>query len=206
MTGNVADAHTSPIAAVIYRAEDDVDTLLAEFAFARLRAGDRLGGIVQRNIKDASGRKLDMQLVDLMTGHTIGISQPLGSGAGSCKLDPTGLADSSQAVQRAIASGANLVVINKFSKQEASGRGLRNEFADVIVAGLPLLTAVPEKCADAWREFTGDQAAALPCGHDAVEAWWREIIAQTRPASLCPPFDRSSAPTEDRDWLWATIC
>lgn len=165
------------IAAVIYRSDDDVDSLLADFAAERLRAGDRLGGLVQRNIKDASGRRIDMQVIDLMTGAAIGISQTLGGGAGSCKLDAAGLADSAQAVTRAIAGGVALVVINKFSKQEATGQGLRAEFAETIVAGLPLLTAVPEKCAEAWRDFIGEAGTELPCSRDALDAWWRDTAA-----------------------------
>ncbi|MCG6207441.1 DUF2478 domain-containing protein [Rhodopseudomonas sp. HC1] len=165
------------IAAVIYRGDDDVDSLLADFAAERVRAGDRLGGLVQRNVKDATGRRIDMQVIDLMTGAAIGISQTLGGGAGSCKLDAAGLADSAQAVTRAIAGEVALVVINKFSKQEATGQGLRAEFAETIMAGLPLLTAVPEKCAEAWRAFVGDASTELPCNRAALDAWWRDAAA-----------------------------
>lgn len=193
-----SSAEAPRIAAIVYRAEDDVDTLLADFAFGRIAAGDRLGGIVQRNVKDAAGKKIDMQLIDLMTDEAIGISQTLGSGSGSCKLDASGLAASAQAVTRAVANGAALVVINKFSKQEATGHGLRNEFAEAIVAGRPLLTAVPEKCADAWRAFIGDEGAMLPCHREAIEAWW----AGTAPR-LTPPATGNAS---DDDWLWKTIC
>jgi nucleoside-triphosphatase THEP1 len=177
MTQTPPETDAPRIAAIIYRATDDADGLLADFAMARLEAGDRLGGIVQRNIKDGSGRRIDMQAIDLMTGQAIGISQTLGGGAGSCKLDASGLADSAQAVARAIADGVTLVIINKFSKQEATGHGLRSEFAETIVAGRPLLTAVPEKCLDAWRDFIGDQGVELPCTRDAVDAWWRDAKA-----------------------------
>lgn len=165
------------IAAVIYRGDEDVDSLLADFASDRLRAGERLGGLVQRNVKDGTGRRIDMQLIDLMTGAAIGISQTLGGGAGSCKLDAAGLAESAQAVTRAITANVALVVINKFSKQEATGQGLRAEFAETIVAGLPLLTAVPEKCAEAWRDFTGEAGIELPCERAAIDGWWREAAA-----------------------------
>ncbi|MBI5132764.1 MAG: DUF2478 domain-containing protein [Rhodopseudomonas palustris] len=205
MTQTVPEAD-APIAAIVYGADDDVDSLLAAFAFDRLRAGDRLGGIVQRNIKDATGRRIDMQLIDLMTGEAIGISQTLGGGAGSCKLDAAGLADSAQAVSRAVAADVALVVINKFSKQEATGHGLRSEFAEAIVAGRPLLTAVPEKCADAWRDFVGEAGTELPCRRDALDAWWR-AAAPGDAASLCgDPGSRSTdRPPDDRDWLWQTI-
>ncbi|WP_347337178.1 DUF2478 domain-containing protein [Bradyrhizobium lablabi] len=65
--------------------------------------------------------------------------------------------------------------MNKFSKQEASGRGLRDEFADAIIAGVPLLTAVPEKCHAACRTFTRDVGTTLLCERQVVEGWWRDI-------------------------------
>ncbi|WP_247783902.1 DUF2478 domain-containing protein [Bradyrhizobium sp. 170] len=37
-------------------------------------------------------------------------------------------------------------MFNKFSKQEASRQDLRDELADAIISGVPLLTGVPEKC------------------------------------------------------------
>ena len=103
MTSDFQDINPNHLAAVLYRPEDDVDTLLADFAGALLRDGERLGGIVQRNLKDETGRSNGMHVIDLSTGRQISICQPLGSGATACKLDPAGLAEASLAVSRAIA-------------------------------------------------------------------------------------------------------
>ncbi|WKA32203.1 DUF2478 domain-containing protein [Bradyrhizobium roseum] len=179
MTADVDDfSPTHHLAAVLYRPEDDVDALLAEFADTLLRDGERVGGIVQRNLKDDAGRSAGMLVVDLLTGREISICQPLGRGATACKLDPAGLAEASLAVSRAIAGDATLIIVNKFSKQEAAGHGLRSELAEAIIAGGPVLTAVPEKCLDAWREFTGDRSTILPCAPHVVADWWREVSAQ----------------------------
>ena len=113
----------------------DITTLLGN-ARAFRRAVDAL-------VNPWAGKKIDMQLVDLISGKAIGISQTLGSGAAACKLDASGLAEAAQAVTRAVQSEVELVIINKFSKQEAGGHGLRGEFAEAIMAGRPLLTAVP---------------------------------------------------------------
>ena len=83
------------------------------------------------------------------------------------------IAEAAQAVTRAVQSEVELVIINKFSKQEAGGQGLRSEFAEAIMAGRPLLTAVPQSCVEAWGDFIGDQSATLACTPEAVEAWWR---------------------------------
>ena len=175
MTADFQDINPNHLAAILYRPEDDVDGLLADFAGALLRDGERIGGIVQRNLKDETGRSNGMHVIDLMTGGEISICQPLGSGATACKLDPAGLAEASLAVSRAIAGDVALIIVNKFSKQEAAGHGLRDELAEAIIAGGPVLTAVPEKCLDAWKDFTGDRSTTLLCAPRVVEEWWREV-------------------------------
>jgi molybdate transport system ATP-binding protein len=178
MVAQVLDLDPNRLAAVLYGPEDDVDTLLADFASDLLGAGERIGGIVQRNLKDEGGRQVGMQVIDLMTGHKIRICQALGRGASACKLDPAGLAEASLAVTRAIEHEVALIIVNKFSKQEAAGHGLRSELAAAVVAGSAVLTAVPEKCVEAWTEFTGDRGTTLLCARRTVEAWWREVSAR----------------------------
>ena len=204
MISDIHDINPNHLAAILYRPEDDVDTLLADFADALLRDGERIGGIVQRNLKDAAGRPNGMHVIDLMTGANISICQPLGAGAMACKLDPAGLAEASLAVSRAIAEDIALVIVNKFSKQEAAGHGLRGELADAIIAGGPVLTAVPEKCFDAWKEFTGDRGTTLLCARHVVEEWWHEVslrragaraAMQAAGPAASAPISRSSHPT-----------
>jgi molybdate transport system ATP-binding protein len=202
MTSDFQDINPNHLAAILYRPEDDVDALLADFADALLRDGVHLGGIVQRNLKDEAGRSNGMHVIDLTTGRQISICQPLGSGAMACKLDPAGLAEASLAVSRAIAEDAALIIVNKFSKQEAAGHGLRGELAEAIIAGAPVLTAVPEKCFDAWKEFTGDRGTTLLCARHVVEEWWREVSrrragaqAALQAAAASDATFRSSRPT-----------
>jgi molybdate transport system ATP-binding protein len=204
MTTDFFDIDPNRLAAVLYQPEDDVDTLLADFASDLLRGGRRLGGIVQRNLKDSAGRSTGMKAVDLLSSREISICQPLGSGATACKLDPGGLAEAALAVTRAINADVELIVINKFSKQEAAGHGLRSEFAEAILAGIPVLTAVPEKCFEAWVAFTGDRGTTLLCARYVIEGWWQEISSRMAPIRNHMPFpttdhaaftSRSSRPT-----------
>lgn len=162
------------LAAVIYRPEDDVDSLLAGFATGLLEQGRRVGGVVQRNRKGTCGPVKLMEVVDLGTGQVIPICQNLGPGAVSCHLDTGGLADAALAVQHAIAQKVELVVINKFGKTEAEGRGLRGELAMAVAAGLPVLTGVPWRFYDAWCDFTGGYGTTLLCEQHVVADWWQE--------------------------------
>jgi molybdate transport system ATP-binding protein len=202
MNADFHDINPNHLAAILYRPEDDVDALLADFASARSRGGERIGGIVQRNVKDEAGRPNGMLVIDLLTGREISICQTLGRGAAACKLDPAGLAEASLAVSRAIADDVALIIVNKFSKQEAAGHGLRSELAEAIIAGAPVLTAVPEKCLDAWKDFTGDRGTTLLCAAHVVEEWWREVSlrragadAAMQATALSAPIFRSSRPT-----------
>jgi molybdate transport system ATP-binding protein len=187
MTLQPLDVDPNRLAAVLYRPADDIDTLLADFVGDLVRVGERIGGIVQRNGKDKAGRLISMKVIDVMTGEEISICQSLGRGASACKLDPAGLAEASSAVARAVESDVALIVVNKFSKQEAAGRGLRSELADAIVAGIPVLTAVPDQCIDAWMEFTGNRGTTLLCARYVVEGWWREVSARQSPVRDTAP-------------------
>jgi nucleoside-triphosphatase THEP1 len=189
-TGNL---HPLNLAAIVYRPADDVDGLLADFAGSLARRGHRLGGIVQRNTKGERGQRERMEVIDLMTGKAVRICQYLGKDAAACKLNPAGLAEAATLVTRAVAAGVELVVVNKFSKQEAAGHGLRAEIADAVTAGLPLLTAVSDNCYDAWMRFTAGFGTTLLCERRIVEDWWEErsmrarlarIAAQSREAAI----------------------
>jgi molybdate transport system ATP-binding protein len=175
--------HPLTLAAIVYRPADDVDSLLARFADGLIRRGHQLGGVVQRNTKDDRGLRERMEVIDLMTGKAVRICQFLGNGAAACKLNPAGLAEAATAVTRAVEAGVELVIVNKFSKQEASGRGLRAEIAGAVMAGFPLLTAVSDNCYEAWKSFTGGFGTTLLCERRIVEDWWEEM--SIRAARAC---------------------
>jgi molybdate transport system ATP-binding protein len=176
--------HPLNLAAIVYRPADDADDLLAHFAADLIRRGHRLGGIIQRNTKGESGQRERMEVIDLMTGKAVRLCQDLGKDAAACKLNPAGLAEAATLVTRAIAAGVELVVVNKFSKQEAAGRGLRAEIAEAATAGLPLLTAVSDSCYGAWMSFTGGFGTTLLCERRVVDHWWEEMSARTRCARI----------------------
>ncbi|MFA5951711.1 MAG: DUF2478 domain-containing protein [Hyphomicrobium sp.] len=187
--------HLSKLAAIIYRSgEDDVDVLIGSFAADLICEGHRIGGVVQQNGNGNGGPRDLMTMIDLMTGRAIPICQTLGPGAQSCKLDPSGIAEAAVSVSRAIAESVELVIVNKFSKQEAAGGGLRAEIAEAVVAGLPILTAVPDKCYDAWIQFTGGFGTTLACERRVIDAWWREMSGRESRRRVLEKFNQRIAP------------
>lgn len=160
------------IAAVVYKPTDNIEALLARAARALSEQGVRLGGVLQHDIATVIEDPCAMQLENLETGESIPLSQELGRGSVSCRVDPDALARGSMAVRGAIERGVDLVIINKFGAQEVSGAGLRDEMAETVVAGIPLLTAVGERFLPEWKAFTGDDGALLAPTLDAILHWW----------------------------------
>ncbi|MDY0048228.1 MAG: DUF2478 domain-containing protein, partial [Thauera propionica] len=50
--------------------------------------------------------------------------------------------------------------------------GLRDEMAETVLAGVPLLTAVGERFLDDWKAFTGGEGVLLPPRLEPILAWW----------------------------------
>lgn len=164
-----------PIAAVIYPADYNPSPLLAEFAEALKADGVRLVGAVQYDNGPMETCGIEFEV--LPTGQRMGLSQDLGSGSNACRLDPNAMADAAALIKQGINEGAQLAIFNKFGAQEAGGDGLRAEMIDAVVAGIPLITAVPERFTSEWTEFTGGESTALPMNADALLEWWKALNA-----------------------------
>ena len=163
------------VAAVLYDRSAPVDRLLAAVARELALSGVRVGGLVQHNIRRSADAPCVIDLEDVTSGERYRITQDLGCGSDSCSLDAAMLAEASVAVRNAVAAQAELVIVNKFGTQEATGHGLRDEIGQVVAAGIPLLTAVGDRYLEQWREFTGGEAVLLPASLPAVLEWWAKI-------------------------------
>jgi hypothetical protein len=163
--------HLLNLAAIVYRPEEDADSLLRDFAIELIHKGHQIGGLVQRNEKNDQHPHGAMELIDLMTRRVFPISQ-----AGrDCKLDPGALANAALAIGRALDAGVELVIVNKFSTQEAAGKGLRYELATAVATGLPVLTAVPEKHFSAWQALTGGFGTTMASERTLIDDWRQRI-------------------------------
>lgn len=167
-----------PIAAIVYSPSDNVEALLLQAARALAEQGVKLGGVLQHDIACAVEDPCAMELEDLASGERFPLSQDLGSGSEACRIDPGSLAHAAMRVRAAIEGGAELVLINKFGTQEATGSGLRTEMGMVVLAGVPLLTAVGGRFLPEWEHFTGGGATLLEPTLESVLAWWAGVQAQ----------------------------
>ncbi|HRK42016.1 MAG TPA: DUF2478 domain-containing protein [Gemmobacter sp.] len=150
----------------------ETDRLLASVA-ARLQGqGVALAGAVQFNVD--CGDECEMEVQVLPDGPVIGISQSLGPGSQGCRLD-AGALETAVAEVAARMAGARLLIVNKFGKHEAEGRGFRALIAEALAAGVPVLLGVNAMNMQAFQEFAGDLAE--PVLPDTLDAWLAEVLA-----------------------------
>ncbi|MFI4936706.1 MAG: DUF2478 domain-containing protein [Caulobacterales bacterium] len=161
---------------MIYDEGVEADRLLTQCARRLAEAGFRLGGVVQSNPRRPDRRRCDMRLTDLLGGAEIEISQDLGGGAGACRLDPGALARASLLVERAVAADVDLVIVNKFGKQEAQGGGLRSALAGALTSEIPVLLGVSSLNLDAFSAFAGGAFTRLEPDQDAIVAWCQNAL------------------------------
>lgn len=129
--------------------------------------GLRLAGTFALETEDPS---CDMLLQVLPDGPVIRINQNLGRQAKGCRLNGGAL---EQAVMEVSvrANGAQVLVVNKFGKLEAAGRGYVPLIADALERGLPVLIGVSALNLADLLAFAGDLACELPEDPVAIADW-----------------------------------
>lgn len=100
------------------------------------------------------------------------ISVDLGPGVTGCRLNPEALEDAVMVVESRLAT-AHALIVNKFGKQEAAGRGLVAAIGEAAARGLPILVGVSPEWRAAFEEFADGGAVMLPADEDDVMDWLR---------------------------------
>lgn len=149
------------------------DAVLTEVAARLLAEGVPVAGAVQSNT--GCDIHCDMDVRVLPDGPVIRISQRLGAGSSGCRLDAGALEVAVMEVAARLA-GARLLVVNKFGKHEAEGRGFRQMLADVAGDGVPVLIGINSMNRQAFFDFAGDLAEEVAPEH-ALD-WARLVVAE----------------------------
>ena len=160
------------LATITLPGRGETDRLLASVA-ARLQGqGVALAGAVQFNLD--CGDECEMEVQVLPDGPVIGISQSLGPGSQGCRLD-AGALEAAVAEVAARMAGARLLIVNKFGKHEAEGRGFRGLIGSALEGGMPVLIGVNAMNMQAFQAFAGEMAE--PVLPDTLDAWLAEVLA-----------------------------
>lgn len=159
-------------------APGEADRLLARLAADLAAAGLRVAGALQQNTDRGADCACDMDVIVLgEEDRPIRISQSLGAGSTGCRLDAGALETAAARVSARLA-GAELLIVPKFGRQEAFGRGFRPVIADAVAEGLPVLLHVPAEQRAAFAGFGGELAVHLPA--DAMSEWCLAQVMRTR--------------------------
>ncbi len=75
----------------------------------------------------------------------------------------------------------DLVIVNRFGKDEAEGRGFRAVFEKACELDIPVLTVVREAYLPEWRAMTGSARNELPAEAAQLENWLAARLS--RPAA-----------------------
>lgn len=162
------------LAHVSIEGRGQTDLFLMAVAAHLAAQGLRLAGTVQSNLLRPGRAKCDMDLRVLPDGPVVRISEDRGREARGCILDSGALEQTVLEVERRLA-GADLLIINKFGKREAEGKGLVPVIAAALDLDIPVLVGVNGLNLPLFLDFCGGQATALPADLDQVLGWCRIV-------------------------------
>ncbi len=148
----------------------DVDGLLQSVATSVMAKGGRPAGTAQVNTDCGNGGLCDMDVIVLPDGPSIRISQDLGPAARGCRLDPDAL-ERAVALVQARLPDSDCLIVNKFGKHEADGRGFRPVIADAIALDLPVLVGLNALNEAAFHSFVAETAERLDPAQDVLTNW-----------------------------------
>ena len=159
--------------------QGEADRLLAGVAERLQAQGLRLAGAVQVNLDAGEGRKCFMDLHILSGDDVVRISQDLGALAQGCRLDPEGLERAVGLAEAALTPQTDLVIINKFGKQELFGRGFRPLIGEALSRGVPVLLAVDAGNLEGFIAFSEGLGASVAPDPEAVLGWVAQTLGET---------------------------
>ena len=164
-------------AAAVYARDLAQRDALTRFALDLREQGVRVGGLVQDVSRGENGRMTRIDMVELDTGRRIAINRPTRENIQNktCSLNTNALAESTEALRRAVRERVDLIVLKKFGEQEQKGQGLSDEIFAAIAEDIPLLIAVPRFALDLWRERTGEMGETLDYDLEAFHQWWASV-------------------------------
>ena len=135
----------------------------------------RLAGAVQINSATKNSKRSKMILSILGTGEEVGISQNLGPHATGCALDAEGLENAAHIVLKSLDDVRDLLILNKFGKQERDGQGFRDVLVKALDQDVPVLLGVNATLETAFQDFAGDFAVKIAPNLADITRWYREF-------------------------------
>lgn len=167
------------IAYTIAPGRGDTDLLLHRLAKDLKDRGVKTCGTVQINSDRADLGPCDMDVQVLPGGPVLRISQSLGKDSRGCRLDPDMLEQAVGLCEVELAKDPHILIVNKFGKHEAEGRGFRNLIAEALQQDTPVLVGLNVANAQAFEEFSQGIAVRLQPDINALRDWVDQALTLT---------------------------
>ncbi|MDF1856828.1 DUF2478 domain-containing protein [Pseudooceanicola sp.] len=159
----------------------DTDLLLYRLAQELIARGINTCGTVQINSEGPGSGPCDMDIQVLPDGAILRISQSLGKESRGCRLDPAMLEQAVVLCQARIAREPDLLpdilIVNKFGKHEAEGRGFRSLIAEALARDIPVLVGLNALSQAAFEQFCAGIAVELPPNIGALRSWVENALS-----------------------------
>lgn len=167
------------LAAITYEAGkgDGVDSLLRDVAHKLRAKGFKLAGAVQWNEPMPGQSRCAMVLEDLATGERLDVSAEQSNDPHACRLNAYALEEVAGRVAGSIGPGVDLVILNRFGKQEAARAGFRAIIEAAVANELPVLTGLNAAHRPLWQDFTGGASDELKAESGAVYGWCSGVLS-----------------------------
>ena len=177
------------LAAIVYANEAYPQSTFEQIVENCRRRGLRVTGVLQHPVCSDTAGHCDVVLEELTTGLRTDLFEDRGSGARGCRLDVAALAEVNWQVERSLDSDPEILILNKFGKVEAEGRGLLNLVAMAANRSIPVVIGVPIRNLEAWRNFAGGMSVEFTSDLSEVADWLNRTfpvaIAQSREPAAC---------------------
>jgi len=148
-----------PILAIVFSDGLAADRFISDLEYRIRDAGIAVAGIVQHNKFTRDRTRCDMEVEELASGIVLQLSEDRGKEARGCRLNRGALSQAGALITASLKTKPELVILNKFGKVEAEGRGLRDTLSDAVQPGVPIIVGVPYRNIEHWRVFMSSQKA-----------------------------------------------
>ena len=155
------------------------DDLLVQAAQEMRKLGIRLTGVVQHNPLAKGAGRCEMVLEILRANDQLLISQDLGPMSKGCRLNASALEQAVGFVMTSLAQQkSDMLIINKFGKQEVDGRGFRPAIAMALEEEVPVLVMVRPESLQNFQDFIGDIGQEIVPDLQAIMLWVKGVVGR----------------------------
>ena len=187
-------AATPHLAAICTEFGAEADVIIDHVVATLLAEGKKVVGMQQR----ATGIHTTgcaAQLQNIESGEYHRITQTPDSESVSCNIDIEALEKVALSLAQSLNSDLDLVIVNRFSKQESSGGGFCPVIQRALELGIPILTVVNAQWQQRWHDYGAGHVITLPASHACVLEWCHASVWHSYP---------NDAPTDETQRLDAT--